>query len=502
MSNNWQEPTNAATGFPPPPPPHPAAPMSPANFPPPPPPPAVAPSMQIAPPTAIPASHALFAPYAAAAVPLVADDPLPVYVAPEAVKRGRGKLVAAIAAGVMLLGGAGTAIAIRSNANSGAASPEAAVQSMMNSIEAGDWLGAMETMPQGERQFYVKVAEKSISEAKRLGFLSEAGSARKVSGIKIDFKDITMQSLTVSDRVARVTITGGSVTSDITASQLPMGDVLSKLMGHENATLTDQHNEQTITPNDDSSKGFIGTVKDDEGWHVSLMYTAAENARGRKAMPKEAIAAKGAASPEKAVEEMVRAGLSADVNRVVELVDPQEGAVFHDYGQLLVDAVSQDDIDTTGWPKVEEMQLTSTPGDWGTVVGVKKIVMVSTNSDNGSKDKITFEQSGDCTSMTDETDGEVMDPQRFCSSDVQDLFLNGGDGTCDEGDEACARANVAKDVMRAITGRAAANPYQSGVVTRQIDGKWYVSPSSTVAAAIFRLTKLVERSDIEKILKA
>ncbi len=484
MSNNWQEPTNAATGFPPPPPL------------------AVAPSMQIAPPTAIPASHALFAPYAAAAVPLVADDPLPVYVAPEAAKRGRGKLLGAIAAGVMLLGGVGTAIAIRSNANSGAASPEAAVQSMMNSIEAGDWLGAMETMPQGERQFYVKVAEKSISEAKRLGFLSEAGSARKVSGIKIDFKDITMQSLTVSDRVARVTITGGSVTSDVTASQLPIGDVLSKLMGHENATLTDQHNEQTITPNDDSSKGFIGTVKDDEGWHVSLMYTAAENARGEKAMPKEAIAAKGAASPEKAVEEMVRAGLSADVNRVVELVDPQEGAVFHDYGQLLVDAVSQDDIDPTYWPKVEEMQLTSTPGDWGTVVGVKKIVMVSTNSDDGSKDKITFEQSGDCTSITSETDGEVSDTQQFCSSDVQDLFLNDGDGTCDEGDEGCARANVAKDVMRAITGRAAANPYQSGVVTRQIDGKWYVSPSSTVVAAIFRFTKLVERSDIEKILKA
>jgi hypothetical protein len=500
MSNNWQEPTNPASGFLPPPPP-PAAPMPPASFLPPPP-PAAAPSMQIAPPTAIPSSHALFAPYSAAAVPLVADDPLPVYVAPVAAKRGRGKLVGAIAAGVMLLGGAGTAIAIRSNANSGAASPEAAVQSMMNSIEAGDWLGAMETMPQGERQFYVKVAEKSVTEAKRLGILSEAGSARKVSGIKIDFKDITMQSLTVNDRVARVTITGGSVTSDITASELPIGDVLSKLMGHDNATMTDQHNEQTITPNDDSSKGFIGTVKDDDGWHVSLMYTAAENARGDKVMPKAAIAAKGAASPEKAVEEMVHAGLSADANRVLELVDPQEGAVFHDYGQLLVDAVSENDVDTASWPKVEELQLTSTPGDWGTVVGLKKLVVVSTNTDDGSKDKATIEQSGDCTSVTTETDGEVMDTQKFCSTDMQDLFLSRGDGTCDEGDEGCARANVAQDVMRAITNRAAANPYQSGIVTRQIDGKWYVSPSSTLADAIFRLTKLVERSDIEKIMKA
>ena len=501
MSNNWQEPTNPDAGFLPPPPP--AAPLSPAGFLlPPPPPPAAAPSMQIAPPTAIPSSHALFAPYSAAAVPLVADDPLPVYVAPVAVKRGRGKRLGAIAAGVMLLGGAGTAFAIRSSADSGAASPEAAVQSMMNSIEAGDWLGAMETMPSGERQFYVKVAEKSISEAKRLGFLSEAGSARKVSGIKIDFKDITMQSLTVNDRVARVTITGGSVTSDITASQLPIGDVLSKLMGHDNATLTDQHNEQTITPNDDSSKGFIGTVKDDDGWHVSLMYTAAENARGGKAMPKEAIAAKGAASPEKAVEEMVRAGLSADVNRVVELVDPQEGAVFHDYGQLLVDAFDKNNTDTASWPKVEELQLTSAPGDWGTVVGLKKLVVVSTNSDDGSKDKITFEQSGDCTSITDETDGEVMDTQQFCSTDVQDLFLGRGDGSCDEGDEDCARANIAQDVMRAMTNRAAVNPYQSGIVTRQVDGKWYVSPSSTLAAAMFRLTKLVERSDIEKLLIA
>ncbi len=490
MSNNWQEPTNPASGFLPPPLPPPAAA-----------PPVAAPSMQIAPPTAIPSSHALFAPYSAAAVPLVADDPLPVYAAPAAAKRGRGKLVGAIAAGVMLLGGAGTAIAIRSSSNSGAVSPEAAVQSMMNAIEAGDWLGAMETMPQGERQFYVKVAEKSMTEAKRLGFLSEAGSARKVSGIKIDFKDITMQSLTVNDRIARVTITGGSVTSDITASELPIGDVLNKLMGHANASVTDLHNEQTITPDDDSSKGFIGTVKDDDGWHVSLMYTAAENARGRKAMPREAIAAKGAGSPEKAVEEMVQAGLSADVNRVLELVDPQEGAVFHDYGQLLVDAVNQDDIDTTDWPKVEELQLTSAPGDWGTVVGLKKLVVASTNSDNGSKERATIEQSGNCTSITSETDGEVMDTQKFCSTDMQDMFLNGGDGTCDEGDQDCARANVAQDVMRAITNRAAANPLQSGIVTRQIDGKWYISPSSTLADAIFRLTKLVERSDIEKLLK-
>jgi hypothetical protein len=416
---------------------------------------------------------------------------------------GKGKLIGAIAAGVMLLGGAGTAIAIRSNANSGAATPEAAVQSMMNSIEAGDWLGAMETMPQNERQFYVKVAEKSMAEAKRLGFISEAGSVRKVSGIKIDFKDITMQSVKVNDRIARVTVTGGSVTTDITASQLPIGDVLNKLMGKDNVTMTDRHDEQTITPNeDDPANGSIATVKDDEGWHVSLMYTAAENARGDKAMPTKVIAAKGAASPEKAVEEMVQAGLSADVNRMIELVDPQEGAVLHDYGQLLVDATNDSEVDTTGWPKVNELQLTSTPGDWGTVVAFKKIVMTSTNDYDGTVEKISLEQSGDCTSITRETDGDVMDPQKFCSSDVQDMFLNSPDSSCDDGDEACARANVFQDVMRSVSSRAALNPYKSGIVTHQIDGKWYVSPSSTMADAIFRIAKLIERSDIEKLLKA
>jgi hypothetical protein len=243
-------------------------------------------------------------------------------------------------------------------------------------------------------------------------------------------------------------------------------------------------------------------VKDDEGWHVSLMYTTAENARGDKAMPSTAIAAKGAATAEGAVEEMVQAGLSADVNRVLELIDPKEGAVFHDYGQLLVDAVNENDVDTTDWPKVEEMQLTSTPGDWGTVIGFKKIVMISTNTDDGSKDKGTIEQSGDCTSITTETDGEVMDTQEFCSADMQDMFLNSGDRSCEEGDDDCARDNVAQDVLQAVTNRAAANPYQSGIVVHQVDGKWYVSPSSTVAAAIFRLTKLVERSDIEKLLNA
>ena len=480
MSDNWAQPTNAAPGgFPPPPPPPPGFAQ-------------VAP-MQIAPPTSVPASHAMYAPSATA---YVADPQLPEYVVPAAAKRGRGKLVGAIAAGVVLLGGVGTAVALNAASDSGAATPEAAVQAMMDSVEAGDWLGAMETLPEGERQFYVKVAEKSLSEAKRMGFVSDTGSIRKVSGLKIDFQNITMTSTPVSKTIARVSVTGGSVVTDVKASELPIGDVLNKLMGKNNASPTDLHNEEAITPQE-NGKGFIGTVKDGSGWHVSLLYTAAENLRGNNPMPATSIAAKGAATPEAAVEEMVRAGLAADVKRVIELVDPKEGAALHDYGQILVDKVADVDVDTTGWPKLETLELTSAPSDFGTVVVVKKIV-ISTDRD-GFPQKFTVVQDGNCAEITTDDDGDIT-TKKMCSSDVQEV-MSGGLQECDDDDLECAQTNVGFDVMQTIMGRAQANPYKSGLIAHQIDGKWYVAPLSTMADAMFRLAALVERSDIEKLTK-
>jgi hypothetical protein len=432
---------------------------------------------------------------------------LPVYTDPPA-KRTRGRLVGAAAAAVLLLGGVGTAVAMSSATSNGADSPEAAVKSVLSSLEAGDWLAVLESMPAGERQFYVHVLEKSMSEAKRLGFVDEKASMRKVSGIKMHFSNVTMDTEKINNHIAQVHITGGDVSTDIKVDDLPIGDLVKSLMGNHDVQPTDRHNDSSITSD---TQGSIATVKDAEGWHVSPMYSLAEAARDDRTMPTTPIAANGAATAEQAVKDMVQAGLKGDLNRVIELVDPQEGAALHDYGQLLVEQADQAGLDTSGWPTLNDLQLTSSKGDFGTLVALKSIDLTTHAGD--ADQRITVRQDGTCTKVVVEIHGK-RDTQRICADDMSSMLptsnLVTGDPTGDPSADPSAdqsgnaswesMASPAIGIMQGIISRANATTWASGFTVRQVDGKWYVSPASTVAAAGFRLVDLVTREDLEKLL--
>ena len=83
------------------------------------------------------------------------------------------------------------------------------------------------------------------------------------------------------------------------------------------------------------------TIKDGDGWHVSLWYSVAEAARKDAGKPApefgQGVEAKGADSPEAAVEELFASMGTLDVRRMIELTPPDEMAALHDYAPLFLD---------------------------------------------------------------------------------------------------------------------------------------------------------------------
>ena len=410
----------------------------------------------------------------------------PTYVTPTA-KKSHGRLLGALAAGVLLVGGVGTALAMRKGASGGGATtPEAAVQGFFDSVEAGDWLGALEGLPKGERQLFVQMMETSLAEGKRLGLTAEGASLRNVSGLKIDFQNVTLKSSPVNDRIARVEITGGTMVTDVTVADLPIGDLLRKVMDKNDVDMSDQHNESTIDDDDDD---VIAAIKDDEGWHLSLMHSIGEAARGNEPMP-DSIAAAGADSPAEAVEQFLRAAVKLDAARAIALIDPEEGLAFHDYGQLAVDAIADLDVRPRDLPKIDELSLTSTKGPSGTTVTIKKAA-ISMNL-GGDDQQIVIEREGSCTTMTTTFEGE-SDTQKVCPDDLKDLT------PADLGPDSDP-IEAGFSLLGEFASRAQSQLADNGIVTHEVGGKWYIAPGSTIVSLVFRFSAIFERADLERLL--
>ena len=229
-------------------------------------------------------------------------------------------------------------------------------------------------------------------------------------------------------------------------------------------------------------------MKDAEGWHLSLMYSLAEAARGDEPLGAP-IAAKGAATPEKAVEEFIRAIMQANATRAIELIDPEEGRVVHDYGGLIVDATQ--DIDPADLPQLSELVLTSSKNAFGTAVALKHATLTITT--DGEPQRVTIAVDGTCTTV--KVDGIDGGSNRICPDDLQKDSIF---GTLDGG----ADLEGLIGVLSGVALRAQSQLAGAGVITHQVDGQWYVAPGSTLASTIMRFIGAFQRADLEKLLKA
>jgi len=425
-----------------------------------------------------------------------APGPAGNYVAPKP-KGGKGKIVgAAVAAVAVLGGGAFAAIQLTggSSSSGGSDSPETAVQSMFDALEQNDLIGVLDHLAPGEREVIKDQFSDLVDEGKRLGLLSEDTTLENVPGFTVDFEGLEFNVEERNDRLSMVTLTAGSVTTSGSFGDLPIGDVVLDQVGEE---LPPDAPEQTIDIADvePDSLPEIGVIEQDGKWYVSAFYTAAEAAAvaSGNTMPEQPIAAAGAASPEEAVTEMIQAASNADVERVIELTPPDEMAALHDYGQILVDMAAEqvepgesvfgDDFDVS----LDEYDFETTEVTGGTKVLPThvKFTVATSEGDGGTVEVTKVDETCVEYSIVGTEDGEPIDEtDRYCADDVRAPL---------EEDET---PSDVIDIAVRMTGQLG----QLGIVTVEVDGQWYVSPTRTIYDPLIVAARGLEPGDIDVLV--
>jgi hypothetical protein len=396
-------------------------------------------------------------------------------------RRRRGRLLVAAVVAVAALGAGAFAVVNVGGSSSGSDSPDAAVRKLLDAASHEDVLGALDTLPPGERESFKQPLVDLVAQLKRLNILSPDAKLDAVKGAQVGFADVKTASNNVGDgqKVVSVSITGGKVTLGFDPAQIPLGDFLvQKVLKGKRPQGDAGSTTHTIT-GDENIK--IATVKVDGSWYVSLWYTVAELARTDAGLPApdfgHGIADNGAASPEAAVQELAKAAANLDVRRLIELTPPSEAQVLHDYGSLFVPKAEQAVADLKGKnnftidPPVLDVAAIGS-GDRRTVA-IKSATVKGTL--NGDPFNVSF--TGSCYDLQ----LPKQDEQKGCTTDTNaDSALN----------------KLGLGSLKSLTDGGA----KSGIVVVQEDGKWYVSPTGTLTDPIINVLKSLDQAKLSQLV--
>lgn len=258
-------------------------------------------------------------------------------------RSGRGRILAGVAAvAVVAVGAAVTIKLVSSQSSGGASSPEQAVENMVGALEDNDLLGVVDVLAPWERDFARDQIDNYLDDAKRHELLAKDADLANFGGYKLAVDGLQVKAEEVNERIANVSIVGGTAHFQSELKELPLGAKLLEQLDKANDGQRHDDVDET-TDLSDAELPPLTTIKQDGGWYVSLFYTVAETARAGADAPapttEQAIPAKGAESPEAAVDQLIDALERGDVRRLVELAPPDEMAVLHDYAPLFLDEV-------------------------------------------------------------------------------------------------------------------------------------------------------------------
>ncbi|TCP50845.1 hypothetical protein EV191_107109 [Tamaricihabitans halophyticus] len=407
--------------------------------------------------------------------------------APEPPKRKRtGLIIGVIVAVVVAAGGITAGIwALNSSNNvaAGAANPTEAATNLVNSVGNGDVAGMLTSLTPGEAELANDMMNDTVDELKRLEVLSDQADPSNVSGIELKSENLKFDESAeekVNDRVTITKLVDGKLTVSADLSQIPLAEGFMQQVAPEGLP-TGQQTQTIDIGQQVRSSGEpirIATVQTDDEWHPSLFYTVADYALTEQGMswPKDQIAPKGADSPEQAVEEVVKAAGSADVQRIIELLPPDEMAVLHDVGPLLLDAIGSG-------PAGPQLDVNALETSTEEVTGGTKVIVTSFDGTvNGQQ--IQARHAGDCIEINMPGQQGKMCGDDLAAEIQQDETLP---------------PQVA-DTLSQVFGKLMSEGM--GVVTTEVDGKHYLSPMRSMGESVLTLLRAFEPADIRELITA
>jgi hypothetical protein len=181
------------------------------------------------------------------------------------------------------------------------------------------------------------------------------------------------------------------------------------------------------------------------------------------------IAARGAPTPEQAVEEMIRAAVLLDVRRLIELTPPIEARALHDYAPLFIDQAEAGarEARKTYEVEVRKLELTGRVSGSTALVKVGEIAFTAAIPGMG----LSVEYDGECVTVRGEFFGSD-EPQRQCGAG-----------------------------FAPATGLPGVPTPEIGFVAVREGGLWYVSPTRTVLDGLLGTLKVLDRKALETFKK-
>lgn len=404
-------------------------------------------------------------------------------------------VITVIAVVVALLAGFGIWwFAIRdSSTAAGQASPQQAADTLLLSLNESDPVGVVDQLDPAESELFAELSGDVLEQLKRIGVLNDDADTENLTGAEVKVEGLTFaaEPQQIQDDLAVVEVTGGTVTVTASPAAMPWSDKIKDLAGDELGELAPQ--TETIDLADLAAESDhplrLATVKRGDEWYVSLLYTLADNAayaasEQYRADPAAAlgsgIAAAGASSPEEAMTTLVNSVLGGDYERIIGLTDPNEMAVLHDYGSLILsEAPTGGVLDSGMLPEdfeIQNLEWVTSDVTGGKEVSLKTIT-IRAEGDTGT---ITLDSEAGTVSVEAPGMSETYTAQQFVQEGL------GG------------------DVPPELTGlieRLFSKVLGLGLVMTEVDGQWYVSPIRSYTNVFVTLLEALEPGDVDYLIE-
>jgi hypothetical protein len=448
-------------------------------------------------------------------------------------KKKRKLALLGVGLGVLGLAGGAAFAFTQIRGTEKANTPEQAVETFYTSFENGDAIGLAKTLAPGERDVMLDSMVPMLAEMSRLKVLEKNFDPSKIKGYTAKLTSFKAKSSVVRPDLAHVVVTSGKLSTTFNPNDLPFGDFVRKLGGD------DLRKSKSTTQSSD-----IGTKADSpfvvqkigKRWYLSLNYSIAESARLQSEdvykvpLKGAGVAAKGAATPEAAVSDMMQAMADLNSRRILELLPPDEFAALHDYAGQFIDSADDGvkEVSKKYKLKVSPKLLTSKIADDRVVVTISdlpfnlkvddpelkvtanyaaKVLDASIDTKDGSKGKVTWKNQvldGSFTSSAGE---------KVSAKYAKECLTINVDGDEKKG---CGQEGLAK-LFSDISGQqidtstlnteglgfsSKCKPSNRGkptigftVIKRE--GAWYVSPTRTMLDSVTAVLKKFEPKDID-----
>ncbi|MGN6609596.1 MAG: hypothetical protein ACTHMS_21625, partial [Jatrophihabitans sp.] len=355
-------------------------------------------------------------PYAPPAMPYGEPQAAPVPLTPPSGGRGRTRAIALTAAAVVVLGGgAATYVAVSAGDSGGAGSPQAAVRTLVTDLNNSDLVGLLDDLAPGERTAIATPVQRTLQLLQKNDVIASGANLNRVSGVSASVTGLTFapDTITVNDSVQIVQLIGGTIRLDADAARLPFSQDFLHAVSPSGSSHGTIDIAQVVAHTGHPVR--IATQRVGGHWYPSLLYTIADNAvtQAHLTTPTAAdrIPADGAPSPDAAVRGFVDAALAGNVSGAIGLLSPDELAVLHDYGRLIVDRLHYRAPHVT----IKDLQFTDTPYAGGVRVGLKSIDVVIPNGG-----ELSARLDGACSVIT--AQGQT---RRICAQDALSGLLGG-----------------------------------------------------------------------------